>query len=502
MKDELEKNRLHELLQGLSKSDKAYLKKYSKIFNTKGDTKHKIYYSIVDAMKEYSFEVLKRKLEKHGGYRRFKNAENELYHQILEDLVLLKSKKRPTWQYYIEHMKLGYLFLGGKYDEALKQFDILDKLKDESKNVTIDYLYHKFHYHHLASINVSRRASEFQKLKEKEQMLRQSVEDVKLEFLLEAAIFNFENYRLSSFNKTKSEFIHGLKSFENEYVVQLPTHLETDKWKMLSVYYFFFCHYFLTIDNQAQLNVYSMRFYETLKGKEVKGHFSHEYANAVHFRIQYLILTRNKEAYELIEEFKIFTRRDDFFESKSFFYVMYCQLALLVYNKFNDIENLQIFVEEEREGVKEVLSYSSHPVGLATNLQWAIAFVKLKQFKEAQVYLDTIFDKLGKIKEASNGILIAARVLDILIHFELKNYENIKYYIDNLEKEMERNNQLLSFDKQVFKYLRRLNQQFYARQEVEKEEFLAFLRENSNEDRMESHILFLDLEDWLLGLEV
>lgn len=502
MKNAAEGNRLHDLIHGLSTTDKAYLKKYSKVFVTQGETKHKIYYSIIDKMDLYSTEELKKKLEKHGGYRRFKNTEQELYSQILEDLVILKSKKHSTWQYYIEHMKLGYLFLESRFDECLDHYSTLKKIKDETRNTTIDYMYYKFYYHTLAVTHNSRNKEDVAGLKKVEAELRQSIEDVKTEFLLEAAVHNFNIIRHSSFNKTRAQFMEELEPFNKEYVAVLPKQLETEKWKMLSVYHFFLCHYYLATLDLERLSTQTEQFYEKFNSPHIKERFQHEYVNAIFFRVQYLILIEDKSVYQVLSDFKEYIDKGSFFELKAFFNSMYCQLALVSYNWFFDERSLRELVDQELDKYKKEAGNDKTRVILSIDLLWALAFFNLKEYKKAQPFLDKIFDAFGGVKEMSNTTLVNAKVLDIMIHFELKNYENIKYYIDNLENELKRSGQLLAFDKQFFSHLRKLNQQLFARQKVEKEAFIHFLKNRGDEDRFGSYVQYLHIDRWLEKLEV
>lgn len=500
MKNAAEGNKLHDLIHGLSTTDKAYLKKYSKIFIGKGDTMLQIYYSILDKMEQYSPEVLKSMLEKHGGYRRFKNTEQELYSQLLEDLVILKSKKHSTWRYYLEHMKTGYLFLEGKFQESLDHYSIMAKIKDEVKNPTIDYMYHKFYYFTLAVVRDSRNSDDVAELRKAELELRQSIDDLKTGFLLEAGVNNFNILRLSSFNKTKAQFLEDVVPFYQEYVAVLPKELKTDKWKMLSTYYFFLCLYYVSTRDMEQLGIYTKRFYETMNAEEVKSRFYHEYVNAVYYRTQYLAMVNDKSVYCILKEFKEYMQNANFFEMKAFLNLMYCQVSLFVYNKFNDEASLRELVGQELEQYKKESANDNNRIILSTDFNWAYSFFNLKEYKQAQPFLDKIFNAVKGIKEVSNTTYVTARVLDIMIHFELKNYENIKYYIDNLENEMKRSGQLIAFDKQFFSHLRKLNQQLFSRQPVDSAEFVSFLKTNTNEDRMESYVRFLNIERWLEGV--
>ncbi len=501
MKSAIEGNKLHDLIHGLSTSDKAHLKKYSKIFISKGETKHQVYYSIIDKMEHYSPELLKTSLEKHGGYRRFKNTEQELYSQILEDLVILKSKKHSTWQYYIEHMKLGYLFLESRFDECLDHYSTLSKIKDESRNATIDYLYYKYYYHTLAVTHNSRNIEDVAGLKKVESELRQSIDDLKTEFLLEAAVHNFNTIRLSSYNKTRAQFLEDLVPFNEEYVAVLPNELETEKWKMLSVYHFFLCNYYVSTLDIERLGTQSNQFLQKFSLPEIKDRFHHEYVNAVYFRTQYLVLTKDKSVYTVLKELREYIDNGSFFELRAFFNLLYSQLSLFAYNTFNDEHALREVIKKEYGLYKKEAENDKTRIILSTDLLWAFSFFNLKEYKKAQPFLDKIFAAFGGIKEVSNTTLVTARVMDILIHFELKNYENIKYYIDNLENELKRSGQLLAFDKQFFNHLRKLNQQLFSRQPMEKAEFMNFLQNSNNEDRIESYARFLLIERWLEGLK-
>lgn len=497
MQDSIEKNKLHELIHGLTKSDKAYIKKYSKLFNTDDDTIHKTYYTLLEKMEIYSSVELKRKLEKHGGVRRFKNAEQEIYSQILEDLVILKSKKRPTWQYYIEHMKLGYLFLDNKFDEAMKQFEVLEKIKDKEKNATIDYLYHKFYYFQVGAIQIARTSEEIEKVNAAEEALRKSLQDVQLEFLLEAANFNFESYRYNTYNKTRTQFVQEITPFKEKYVDVLPSTLKTDKYKMLSLFYHFFCNYYMRIADFEKFDSYSKMYYEEYKDEKVKSQFYLAYVNALYFRITYLVLVKDESVYLLLKEFGLYIEESLLFETRAVLHAMYCQTSLYTFLKFNDFASIKTFIKVENEAYQNEMKTATIRVALATDLQWAVGFFTLKRYAEAQTYLDKIFVALGKIKETSNNILISASLLDILIHFELKNYENINYYITNLEKEITRRNQLIQFDKDFFSHLRKLNHKLFAGQKPETESFIQFLQSNKDQDRVDSYLDGIDIENWL-----
>lgn len=491
-----EKNKLHQLIWEMSKSDKAYLKKYSKIFIASGETKHKIFYSVLNKMEVFSLEILKEKLEKHGGYRRFKNTEQELYSQILEDLVILKAKKRPTWNYLLEHMKSGYLFLDNKFEEGLKHYDVLYKIKEETKNVTIDYMYYKYYYYSLNIMSVSKKINEIEEIKNVESELRKSIEILNLEFLLEAAIHNFDIYRFTSFNKSKAEFLNNLAPYQKKYVDVLPKQLETDKWKMLSIYYYFFCHYYKITQNLEQFGVYTEKFYQVFNVKEVKSKFYHEYLNAVTLRIEYLVATQNTDAYQVLHDFKKYIKESSFLEPRAFFLLMVEHLSLLTYYKLDNNIELENFLNKHKN-----INSATHRFALDTDLIWAFSFFKLGKLKEVQPYLDKIFKTLGSITAVYNNVLVSARVLDILIHFELKNYENIKYYIDNLEKEMKRNEQLLAFDKEFLNHLRKLSQQLFAKQTLKKDDFIAFLKNKKEEDRINSYLEYIDMEAWVTELK-
>lgn len=497
LENSTEKNKLHELIRTMAKTDKAYIKKYSKIFNTKGETIHKIYYTLLEKMEHYSLEELKRRLNRYGGYRRFKNAEQELYAQILEDLVVLKSKKRPTWQYYMEHMKLGYLFLTDKHEEAMKQFDVLDKIRDKAKNSTIDYLFHKFHYHHIASVNIARTVVDSEKELLAEEELRNSLFDLQLEFLLEAAAFNFDKYRFSAFNKTRTQFIADLKPFNEKYVDSLPKSLNTRKSKMRSIYYHFFCNYYMKLDNLSQLDIYSKSYYEEFKQKSIRSQFNLAYINALYFRISFLVLSNNQEVYQLLEEFRMYLSEEKNLESRAVLHAMYCQSSLFAYTKLENLEALKAFILSDMQIYQRELKTSTIRVVLATDFFWASAMFKLKRYPEAQVFLDKIFKTLSKVKEAFNNILIVARLLDILIHFELRNYENIDYYINNLEKELTRRKQLIQFDKDFFKHLKRINKALFAGQLPDVQSFIEFLDSNKDQDRIESYVNVVDMKRWL-----
>ena len=497
-----EKSSLHKIIHSLSKSDKAHFKKYSKIFISTGETKFKIFYKILEKMKVFTKEELNNQLLKHGGKRSFKNIEKELYDELLQHLVVLKSKTTPQSNYFMEHMKMRYLLDHNMHEECSNQFDDLDKAREKANNTYSDHFYYSYRYMAVNYFKSTREYKDVAEINRVENELRKLVAEINLEFLVTTALNNFNNLRIAGRTKTKKDYLKDLETFEVKYLDVLPKNVANFRSQIQSNYFFLHCFYYEQKRDFKKLGHYSKKFFEKFDSEKMERATDkhHTYVLSVAIRSNYLSVVKDRKAYEITEGLKVFLDTNEFIEMKEAHYSMYYNVVMYSMIKLNDLDRLNSFIKKNKSDFDRLTSLNNSPSQLSGDLFWAYGFFKLKRFEEAQPYLNKIFDTHVRVNEIYNAAYISARVLDILIHFELKNYENIKYFVTNLENEMKRKNHLIPFDSAFFRRLRKLSKQLFAKEKIVKTEFLNFLDDSQDEDRLESYLSLIDVKSWLVEL--
>ncbi|MBB77695.1 MAG: hypothetical protein CL844_01685 [Crocinitomicaceae bacterium] len=152
--------------------------------------------------------------------------------------------------------------------------------------------------------------------------------------------------------------------------------------------------------------------------------------------------------------------------SPSIFYYSYSQEIFLfnLYGRFE--ESVNLIIENEK---KESLNYSSvdNEVKLLINYNKSYSYFGIGDFKKSLVYLNNILNNKQKVRQ---DIHVLTRLLNIIIHYELENFDFlqylIKYYINYFNK-IEEPYEIVNISMKYFRKLSRIYNHFDKIEELE-----------------------------------
>lgn len=478
-------NNVFKLLNSLSKNEKGYIKKYSKIFVNTENSKLKIYYTIIEKMKVFDEIKLKKELEKHGGVSLFKNIKNTLFHQLLEDLMLLKISQSNSKNYFIEHLKLNYLFEKGMYDLTLDYYKSLDRTREESSSIMANYMYTTFQYYHTFLLgNVKEIDPELV------QRMDIAFDEIAIYKHLLKAVANYQYTKIQSQKLSKENQLKIYKEFHDQYLIHIPKNFQSKTIKLISTYYTLFLDYSRQVDDHESYNYYAKSFYGIFDTQEKRIQHNHSFANSILDFANTLVLKNDPLLYEILEDFEIFVFQTKHSNNLSYLKTMFFQISINSYIGLNDKIALKKLVTKYQTEIKNMNFELITKTIIGTNLLFLTSFFVLKKYKETNTFLEILLSK--KSKETAPEYYYAARLIDIMIHFELKNMDSLPYFIKNLKADILGFKTLTDQEIEIFRILSKLSKET----DLKKSKLMGILYQSTSDQNLPTYIKESKIHDW------
>ncbi len=450
---ESNKNKLHTLIHSLTKNEKGYIKKYSKIFAGKESSKLQAYYEALEKMTVYNEVQLKKILDKQGGFSSYKNIQSILYDKLLEELVLLKIHQSPNPSYYFEHLKMQYLYNKGMYELSNDYYKKLDKCREIHSSAITDFLYYYNLCLHSKLLNPHKKQLQWQL-----DNYKKSADEIQFSYTLYTTHFAFTDLNQETKDHPKHDRIKAFKSFYRTHLKQLEGQFLQHTMQLTGVYYDLFCNYFYIIDDDKKMLEYSTKFYGIFNNDTLRIHHVHPYANAFLFYTNILTKLKRTEVYDVITAYENFI--ETYFSGKhtfTYLYVAFLQASLSVYTAFKDEKTLTIFYRKYADSYYEFSSNNYTKASISVNFWFFYTCFLLKKHKESVRFAKILLDT--KTKTWTPKYYFAAKLIDICMHHQMGNFDNIEYYIKNLHNEVKAHHTLNEFEQSFFKLLPKV---FYA----------------------------------------
>ncbi len=477
--------KLHFLIKSLTKNEKGYLKKYSKIFLGSPNSRLVIYYSILEKMKIYDKEKLETQLKKKGKLSSFKNVKNILFNSILEDLSILKSNNSVSSKYLIEHIKMTFLYQKGMYKESFDHFSILNKVKNKDSSPISSLLYarYKYLYHEQLQSGIINNNN----IQEIEQDYDKSIDEIFIESKILKAVFHFGILRKETLNKPKNKCKEAIEKYRKDYIDTIPIKLKTKNIKLLSMFYFITTNFYVYEKKYAKANEFATRYIDLFEEENIST-YVHEFTNALLFRIIILIeLKKYKLCFKYLLTYKSALKTQITFNT-THSYSTFCTCSLQVLMSANENEKLKGFLKEyEKEYLNKTENINVH-FYFDVDFYFAKAHFQLQNFKETSNYLDKIINFYSPITSKFNSLFLASKILYIMIFYEQQSFDTNEYYINNLLSALRRNELTIPFDLVFFNEFMKLNNK---RDLVTKRDFESFkdkIISSENKNRLESYL--------------
>jgi len=484
---------LFQLIHSLEKSEKRNFKLYIKRNSAKEDLKIIQLFDAIDKLQEYDEKQLLKKLpsiEK----PQLANLKAHLYKQVLASLRLLKTAENIDLQL---HEQLDYariLYNKGLYLQSLK---ILDKIKELARSYNQDsFLIRVISLEKkIETLHITR------SMQDRADQLTAEANDVNERRLIITQLSNLAlqlySWYIKNGHARNEEDEEGVKKFFYE---QLPSnaHQLTGFYEKLYLYqsycwYAFIRQDFLMYYRYTQKWVDLFHEQELMIGVET-GHYikgMHNLLNA-HFDL------RNFREFKIaLSQFEKFaassaSNHHDNFRIQTFVYIYSAKINQhFMFGTF--AEGLSL-VPEITQKLQEYSIYLDRHRILVLNYKIATLHFGNGDFETCIDYLHKIINENVDLR---NDLQCYARLMHLMAHFELGNFEIIESLTRSVYRFMSKMQNLTVVEEEMFRFLRGSFRVSRSKLKAEFEKFLnkiKYLEKSRFETRS---FAYLDIISWL-----
>ncbi len=484
---------LFQLIKSLEKAEKRHFKLYIKRSSGNEDLKIIELFDALDKLPEYDEALLLKKL-KSIKKPQLSNIKVHLYKQLLASLRLLKSSDSIDLQLNEQFDYAHILYKKGLFSQSLK---ILDKAKEMARaNHKINFLVGVTAMEkRIETLHITRdmqtRAEELSA--EVNQVVEQISALSKLSNLAMLLYSWFIKYGHSRNEKDEA----SVKAY-------FKVHLPANAWQQKGFYermylYQSFCWYAFILQDFLMYYRYAQKWVDIFDAEPlmIRVETAH-YIKGLHTLLNAHFDLRNYKGFdEALKKFEKFAGTDrvrlhDNFRIQAFVHIHNA--------KINQHNMMGTF----KEGIKLVphLIQQLEENALFIDQHRIMVF----NYKIASMYFgngdyDTCIDYLQKIinenSEVRNDLQSYSRLLHLMAHYELGNYELMEYLSKQVYRFMSKKENLTIVEEEIFKFLRKTFHLDRSKVQTELEKFLhriKGLEKNRHETRA---FAYLDIISWV-----
>lgn len=487
---------LFNLIKSLSKSEKRYFKLSSSLQS--GDKNYMKLFDKIELQNEYDEEDIKKKFKGETFVKHLPSEKNHLYNLILKSLRGFHSDKSAstTIQEHIKNIEL--LFNKALYIECSK---IIKKGK------ILAYKYEKFYYV-LDLLDWEKRlsAEEFLRANFKRDVDAIITEEIDC---FEKLRMNIEYKRLYSkllfairkdgFDRNKSA-IEIIEEINNHELVK---GIKSSKTIIGTTY----LYSFLGVKSRVESNPERTFFYykKVVKLMEENPLIIYEMKKP-YLRALYYIALESKNTkdwencYIYIDKLKSLKKHPAYISIDAqmtlFTYTTNLELLLYIYlNKFT--EAIDELIPRILQGIEQFHTSINSQAEMLFYLNVSRIYMGAKNFKLALKYINKVLNSFET--DIRNDTYMFASLLNLIIHYELGNYDFLEYTIKSTKRKVDKTNNFSLFEIVFLKNLRKVIK--IKKVDELKSLFRKFQEEllevmnDSNENIENSD--YVDFENWL-----
>ena len=486
---------LFQLIQSLEKAEKRHFKLYIKRSSSKEELKIVQLFDAIDRMKEYDEKVLLKKLD---GITKpqLSNLKTHLYKQVLASLRLLKSADSLDLQLNEQFDYAHILYKKGLFLQSLR---ILERAKEMAKaNQKFNFLTQVIALEkRIEGLHITRRI-----LDRAESLSAEAIEissHIDMVARLSNLALRLYGWYVRYGHARNEEDEAGVKQF-------MKDNLPANAWKQTGFYerlylYQSYAWYAFIRQDFLQYYRYTQKWVDLFQDEPIMirvetGH----YIKGIHNLLNAHFDLRNYSEFpKTLEIFEAFAKTDrveqhDNFRIQTFLYITQAKINQhFMHGSFKEGLKLVPEIEDKLDVYK--LFIDRHRVLVLT-------------YKIAMLYFgsgdyDTCIDYLQKIindnVDLRYDLQCYARLLHLLAHYELGNYELMEPLTKSVYRFMAKMENLTVIEEEMFRFLRHSFQ--VSRQELkqELEKFLHKIKQ-FEKSRFETRAFaYLDIVSWVEG---
>ncbi|MBL7127984.1 MAG: hypothetical protein ISS16_03265 [Ignavibacteria bacterium] len=481
---------LYQLVNSLTKDEKIYFKKYASTNIKAGDKSYvKLFDSIIN-MEEYDDTLLKEEFRGEKLINHFWKTKNYLYKIILRSLQNFHSEKMIELRINNAHNNMILLFNRGLYKQCRK---VLDK----GKKMCYDY---EMYGSLLKILSFERKLMTTSRLSDiKKEDIKKHYDEVnkttdKIKIWNE---YQYNSTRLFDLIKKKG-FVKNINDLQDlKEIIEQPLYKNINNaYSFETKLSFYNAHYFynyLARDYDSCLQ-YSKKMIELFESSSIKMKSRYDtYIKIITNYLEVCLLTSNFESFK--SYFKVLKLLSPGLKNSNIFIVT-VNLELEYYIKSGEYETGLKFINQ-------ILPFLDNFKGEANEMRkcsfyYNVAYLYFlkNNFSVSLFYLNKILNN-EKIKDELE-VFYYARLLNLLIHYELGNYKLLKYILKSTYRFLSKRQRVFKTEKLIYYFIRssfrlgsddELNYSFYK---------LRHKLEEISSDPFERGALgYIDLISWL-----
>ncbi len=460
-------NELFNLIKSLTKSEKRFFKLSSSLQS--GDKNYLKIFDAIDEQEEYNEPLIKERFKNEKFIKHFPSEKNHLYKLILKSLrsyysdnsissilqqeiknieilyrkslyeecekFLLRAKKMAIEHekfYYhfeligIEKMLLEEAFEEGKFNRSL------DDLIEEEKTV-ISRLRNLAEYHVLYSkVNLAFRSEGYTR----DENARKIIDEVSENHLIKA-----KDTALSKSAATICYYTQGFcHSANNEKDLSFIAFLQVKK----------------ILDDNPPLRTDLIKRYIRTIYNLIKIHIYRKEFRSAFKLIEELRKSENDEKYSVDTRIRIFRT---------------CYMAELdIYEKLGEFQEGLKIVKKIEENLEAFKDKSSKEHLIAFYLKSSLIFIGLGDFNKSLFWINKILNDNEKLLR--QDLYSYARLINLIVHFELGNFDLVEYLIKSTQRFLNKKNRDFELETLIIYNIKKLSK--CSDLEKQKEIFIQF----------------------------
>lgn len=445
---------LFRLIKSLSKSEKGYFKKYAAKNETGSKQNYILLFDAIDSMTEYDEELLKKKLKNAAFARQIPVYKVYLFNLILRSLsqVSIVSDAGAKIKEYLENTRI--LSSKALYKESLKQLKKAKELAVRYNNyiLLLDALVAE---RNIITVMPDKNISEIRK-----QLYSRQIET--LNSFRKNLEYSWLSDQMVICVEQKGDFSVEERMLEMENIIKTPLISNEKNAEDLNMM-FYLLHtrllYYIGKNNLQEVRTILGREIELM---EANRHFIDDnprnYSNAL---INYLLFSQitgfRNEVLVTITKLnrlrkKLKNKVPLSLQIQIFFHA--ANSEILVYRNSADLRRGRNLIKKINEELPKYGSEIPPQLRIALLSNIASFLFMDGQYEDALIMNSRILEEAGLTFKSD--VYLFSKILNLIIHYELKNFDLLEYQVENTYKFFRDKNVMKKMESLIFTFLKKL----------------------------------------------
>jgi hypothetical protein len=447
---------LFELIKSLTKSEKRYFKIYASRHTIGEENNGVRIFDFIDQQNRFDEEAIYQNFKGEAFLNQFPITKNRLYEQIINALDAFHSSKNQEAQLYKMLHSVNILYSKGLYDHAIRELKKAKNLAKKHNKIAIL----------LQLANEEKRIIETQGYQKADE---NSIEKHIQETFGLTEQYNFYNELWMVKSKLfieLNQFGQARSSIEIEKYTKLFSQFESIKQtKKISfenqylIYHFKSAYYFAILKHDDSLNSLKENLHHfknnKVKIKEYPNQYFSILTNIIHLESKN---ANSRETHTHLNELKSFPHQlksslTEDLAIKLFSSINSIELKIL--NQEGDFAKATLLSSEIEEGIEKYETEITpfRKAYLAFNM--SVAFFGNEDFNQSLKWINLILN--NRDLDQKEDIVSFAHLLNLLIHFELKNDVLLPYAIKSTKRFLSKRKRTFKFETVFLKHLTKIS---------------------------------------------